>query len=194
VQGARPVETARAEQAGAPVIAREDIAQRVRAAAVASTSEAEWVRRVRASGVVIKPRFAAESTDVVVGYRAALTSDRTAGGGGGRLNFYGGGQLGRDLSLPRLREMWREPSLEQAGQASAEWQAAFRSKAPAAPGRESVALTPGAPDVARRNLQAFTRQLRHTPLNDRAAWSSDGSRHISRSRGSDRSRPSWPPP
>ena len=176
VQGVRPVETARAERAGAPVIAREDIAQRVRAAAVASTSEAEWVRRVRASGVVIKPRFAAGSTDVVVGYRAALTSDRTVGGGAGgggagRLNFYGGGQLGRDLSLPRLREMWREPSLEQAGQAAAEWQAAFRSKAPAAPGREGVALVPGAPDVARRNLQAFTQQLRHTPLNDRAAWS-----------------------
>ena len=58
------------------VIAREDIAQRVRAAAVASASEAEWVRRVRGSGVVIKPRFAAGSTDVVVGYRAALSSDR----------------------------------------------------------------------------------------------------------------------
>lgn len=167
VQGARPVETALAARTGAPVIAREDIAQRVRAAAVASTSEAEWVRRVRSSGVVIKPRFAAGSTDVVVGYRAALTSDREAG----RLNFYGGGQLGRDLSLPRLREMWPEPSLEVAGQASAEWQAAFRSKAAAAPGRETVVPLPTAVEASRRNLEAFTTQLRHTPLTDRAAWS-----------------------
>ena len=56
------------------MVRREDLAQRVRAAAVASTSEAEWLRRVRADGVVIKPQFAAGSTDVVVGYRAALKS------------------------------------------------------------------------------------------------------------------------
>lgn len=165
VQGARPAELNAAQRAGAPMIAREDIAQRVRAAAVASTSEAEWVRRVRSTGVVVKPRFAAGTTDVVAGYRAALK------GTGSRLNFYGGGQLGADLSLPRLREMWPQPTLEQADQASAEWQAAFRSKPPAALGRETTTLAPTAPDAARRNLQAFTDRLGQTPIADRAAWS-----------------------
>jgi hypothetical protein len=166
VKGARPAELNAAERAGAPIIAREDIAHRVRAAAVASTSEAEWVRRVRASGVVVKPRFAAGTTDVVAGYRAALRTD-----GAARLNFYSGGQLGSDLSLPRLREMWPAPSIEQADQASAEWQAAFRSKRPAAAGREATDLAPAAPEVARRNLQAFSEQLGRTPVGDRAAWS-----------------------
>jgi len=53
-KGVRPVERRMAEQSGRPVTARDELAHRVRAAAVASTSEAEWVRRVRACGVVVK--------------------------------------------------------------------------------------------------------------------------------------------
>ena len=146
------------------VLPREDLASRVRSAAVASTSEAEWVRRLRGSGVVLKPRFAEGSTDVVVGYRAALK-------GQGRLDFYGGGQLGRDLTLPRLREAWPQPSLEQAGEASAEWQAAFRSRPPVKPGREAAPIPGGAPEAARRNLARFADRLAQTPAADRQAWS-----------------------
>ena len=111
---------------------REQLALRVRAAAVASTTEAEWVRRVAADGLVIKPRFAKGTTDVAVGYRVALRPEP-----GEQLRFYSGTAMGADLSLPRLREVWPEPTLEQAGEASAAWQEAHARKAadkpPAAP-------------------------------------------------------------
>lgn len=174
-RGARPAETqrferetARAQEAGraAPTaLPRVELAQRVRAAAVASTSEAEWVRRLRAGGVVVRPRFAEGTTDVVTGYRVALR-------GQDRLSFYGGGQLGRDLTLPRLREAWPEPTIEQAGEASSEWQRAHRSQ-PAATsgGREARTVPPTAPEAAQRNLQRFAARLEQTPATDRRAWS-----------------------
>ena len=43
------------------------------------------------------------------GYRAALK-------GKDRLSFYGGGQIGADLSLPRLRELWAAPTVGQASE------------------------------------------------------------------------------
>lgn len=164
MRGATRVELADQQRSGAALTQREDLAHRVRAAAVASSSEAEWLRRVRGSGVVVMPRFAEGSTDVVAGYRAALK-------GQDRLRFYGGGQLGRDLSLPRLRELWPAPSLEQAGEASAEWQAAFRSQPPARPGVEQAALRQTAPEVARQNLSAYADRLARVPATDRLGWS-----------------------
>ena len=166
VRGATPVELDQQRRSGAPVIVREDLAQRVRAAAVAAGSEAEWVRRLRTSGVVVMPRFAEGSTDVVAGYRAALKTQ-----GREQLRFYGGGQLGRDLSLPRLRELWPAPSLEQAGEAAGEWQAAFRRQPPTRVGQEGVPLSRTAPEVARRNLAAFSDRLAQVPTSDRVAWS-----------------------
>ena len=110
------------------------------------------------------PRFAQGSTDVVAGYRAALK-------GQDHLRFYGGGQLGRDLSLPRLRELWPTPSLEAAGEASAEWQAAFRGQRTGVAGREALKLSRTAPEVAQRNLAAYTERLTQVPATDRIAWS-----------------------
>jgi hypothetical protein len=126
---------------GQPVTARGELAGRIRAAAVASVSEAEWIRRVRGDGMVIKPRFAAGTTDVVVGYRAALkTGDPSK-----RLSFYGGGQLGKDLSLPRIRENWPEPTLEQADEAAKEWQATFRGLTVGPPPMSQLRTCPGSP-------------------------------------------------
>ena len=163
-RGASPIELADQQRSGAPAIQRDLLAQRVRAAAVAAGSEAEWLRRVRADDVVVMPRFAQGSTDVVAGYRAALK-------GQNQLRFYGGGQLGRDLSLPRLRELWPTPSLEAAGEASAEWQAAFRGQRTGVAGREALKLSETAPEVAQRNLAAYTERLTQVPATDRIAWS-----------------------
>lgn len=166
-RGATPIELADQQRAGAPMIQRDDLALRVRAAAVASASEAEWVRRVRANGVVVMPRFAEGTTDVVAGYRAALLKKQDQD----QLRFYGGGQLGRDLSLPRMRELWPTPTLEQAGEASAEWQAAFRGQRTGVVGREQRDLPTTAPDAARRNLKAYADRLGQVPSTDRLAWS-----------------------
>lgn len=166
-RGEQPAERYQAARAGLERTAPKQMAEQVRSAAVASSSEAEWIRRVRAEGVVLKPVFAKGSTDVITGYRAALKPDQY----GGKLAFYGGGTLGKDLSLPRLREGWEAPTLEQAQEASAEWQAAFRGKPPATAGRESRKLAPTAPQVAAEHLGAMNARLGQIPLHDREGWS-----------------------
>jgi hypothetical protein len=94
-RGVKPAEAARAATAGHGLSGPQDMALRIRAAAVASTTEAEFVRRVRAEGIVIKPRYAPGSTREVVGYKVA-----TPPAAGEEWAFYGGGRLARDLSLP----------------------------------------------------------------------------------------------
>ena len=163
-RGVTPIELADQQRSSAPLTQRDQLAQQVRAAAVASASEAEWLRRMRSGGVLVMPRFAEGSTDVVAGYRAALKGQQ-------QLRFYGGGQLGRDLSLPRLRELWPAPSLEQAGEASAEWQAAFRGRRTGVAGREQRELPTTAPETARRHLAAYAQRLASVPATDRVAWS-----------------------
>lgn len=166
-RGVQHAERQAANRASLPDTARQVLAGRVRSAAVGSRSEAEWIRRLRGDGVVVKPYFAAGSTDVVTGYKVALKPDAYAG----RLVFYGGGRLGRDLSLPRLRERWANPTVEDAAAAGAEWQAAFRGRPPvAANGRE-------AGDAARVNINritsrlvAFNDHLAQIPVTDRDAW------------------------
>ena len=125
-RGATPAELGHQQREDLPAIAREELAHRVRATAVAAGSEAEWVRQVRANGMVIKPRFASGTTDVTVGYRVALKPPEQTD----PIRFYSGTALGADLSLPRLREVWADPSLQEATEASAEWQAAFAGRPP----------------------------------------------------------------
>ena len=169
--GEQPGQRVAAQKAGLSTTAPKELGHRVRASMVASTSEAEWIRRCRADGVVLKPFFAKGTTDVVTGYRAALKPEQY----GDRLAFYKGGSLGRDLTLPRVRESWEQPSAEQAGEASAEWQAAFKGQPPVVEqGRERVRfdqLAPGAQDVASANWAAYNDRLAQIPLTDTAAWS-----------------------
>ncbi|WP_156393613.1 relaxase/mobilization nuclease domain-containing protein [Nocardioides sp. Root140] len=173
-RGEQRAETERAARSGATSTVPKELAHRIRSAAVASTGEAEWIRRLRDSGVVVKPFYAKGTTDVVAGYRAAVK-----GGAGEKLVFYGGGKLGKDLSLPRLREGWAAPSIEQAEEISGEWQAAFRGQPPTTKkGRERSPLATTAPDVAADRLGAFSERLRALPLDDRAGWAV-GARDVS---------------
>lgn len=173
--GVKPGERATAERIGLRSTVRDELGNRVRAAAVASTSEAEWVRRVREDGMVIKPYFASGTTDVVSGYRVALKTNDP----GDRLLFHGGGKLANDLSLPRVRENWPAPSLDAADEASKEWQAAFKGRPPTtSQGRETKRPATTAPEVATRNLAAFNDRLASTPVTDRLAWN-DAARDVS---------------
>lgn len=80
---------------------RAKLEPRVRAAAVAATSEADFVARLHGLGVRVRPRFAKGRTDVVEGYSLALHAPA-----GERAQWYSGGKVARDLSLPRLRARW----------------------------------------------------------------------------------------
>ncbi|MFJ6419183.1 relaxase/mobilization nuclease domain-containing protein [Paeniglutamicibacter sp. NPDC091659] len=167
-RGEKPAEQRMAKEAGLDRTAAKEIAGRVRSAAEASVTEDEWIRRVRQAGVVIKPRFARGSTDVVVGYSASLQPSEY----GGRFAFYGGGKLGKDLSLASVRERFGAPTVDQAQAASREWQAAFRGQRPVeTSGREMRQLKA---EVDRKYIKeglSLNERLSRTSFDDNVAWS-----------------------
>ena len=92
-----------ARRATAPEVPRElsvkeRLEQKVRAAAVAAGSEAEFVRRLRGDGMAVRPRYRTGGRDTVIGYSVALRGDKPI--------WHGGGTLSPDLSLPSLRGRW----------------------------------------------------------------------------------------
>ncbi|NQX34720.1 hypothetical protein [Herbiconiux sp. VKM Ac-2851] len=68
-RGEVPAGRAIAEKAKRVEPAGRELERIVRAAAISSSSEADFVRAVRAEGALIRPRFATGTTDVVVGTR-----------------------------------------------------------------------------------------------------------------------------
>jgi len=115
---ADPVQPEAAERtqtpAGEPTPA--DLQSRVRTAAGAAAGEAEFLEQLRAQGVVVRPRFAAGDSTTVVGMSVALPTGDT----GNTLDWHGAGKLGKDLSLPALRERWGQTP-EQQGAAVELW-------------------------------------------------------------------------
>src|SRR6478735_9777298 len=89
-------------------IERVKLERLVRAAAEASTGEAEFVRRLRGQGIEVR---AYRQANEVTGYSVKLI--------GGDLAF-AGGKLARDLSLPALRRRWDEATAHQRS-AAHEW-------------------------------------------------------------------------
>lgn len=92
-----------AKRAGASRTDRAALEERLRAAATAADSEADFVRRARRLGVRLHPRFARGRTDVVVGYSAALRTED-----GQQTRWWGGGRIARDLTLTQLRTRWED--------------------------------------------------------------------------------------
>jgi len=145
-------------------VPRAELARSVRAAATAAQDEAEFVRRLRRAGVLVRPRYADGRTDVITGYSVAARPEP-----GERPVWYGGGHLGRDLTLPRLREGWEDNPIA-ASTAAAEWNAAKRGRRVVAPGRETSEPTPRQWHETNRRLAQLREQLRAVPASDRAAW------------------------
>ncbi|XUK61105.1 Relaxase [Plantibacter sp. RU18] len=154
-----------AEKRGLVELPRETLQRRVRAAASASVDEAEFVRRLRGTGVLVRPRFAAGTTDVIEGFSVAVRPTNR----GERPVWFGGGRLARDLTLPKLRADWPD-NAESALAASAEWSAAAKNKRISAPGRETV--TPGIDQWAAvtADVVSINERLRTLPITDKAAW------------------------
>jgi len=139
---------------------RVTLARLVREASVASKDEGEFVRRLRGSGALVRPRFETGGQREVVGYSVAV---RTTDGAGPI--WFGGGKLAKDLALPHLRQLWAV-SNDKPQAAVVEWSAA---KA-VAPGREALR---GHPDDWKRAIAGIERSvenLRAVPASDLAAW------------------------
>ncbi|WP_125778257.1 relaxase/mobilization nuclease domain-containing protein [Antribacter gilvus] len=141
------------------------LARKVRAASTAAADEAEFVRRVRRMGLLIRPRFAEGHQDVVTGYSVAERPKTP----GERPVWFGGGNLARDLTLPRLRNEWPDDPTT-ATAAAAEWHAAWRGHRPVAPGRETAEPSPGLWQEHAAQLATLREQLRAAPLTDTETW------------------------
>jgi hypothetical protein len=143
---------------------RHTLARIVRGCSTAAADEAEFVRRMRRAGLLVRPRFADGRTDVVTGYSVAARPKA-----GERPIWYGGGHLARDLTLPRLRQAWPDTP-EEATAAVGEWTAARRNRRPVAPGRESVEVDPRLWEQYAAEVTALREQLRSVPIHDRDTW------------------------
>lgn len=117
---------AKASMIGQPRVA---LARRIRGCAAAAVDEGEFVRRMRREGLLVRPRFGEGASTEVTGYSVA---DRPHFGE--RPIWYGGGKLGKDLTLPALRGQWDTP----AAAAVPEWTAAAKGKAPTMRGMEQA--------------------------------------------------------
>lgn len=140
------------------------LAVKVRGCASASRDEAEFVRRMRHAGLLVRARFAEGRTDVVTGYSVA---ERPVAGE--RPIWYGGGHLARDLTLPRLRDGWPDTPTG-ASDAAAEWNAAKRGRRVVAPGRETTTPDPEVWAQQNDELRALVERLRAVPVDDRDTW------------------------
>lgn len=140
------------------------LAVKVRGCATAAADEAEFVRRLRREGLIVRPRYADGRTDVITGYSVALRPEV-----GERPIWYGGGQLGRDLTLPRLRDGWPDTPTG-ASEAVAEWYAAKRGRRVVVSGREVTEPDPKVWDRRNEELSALIERLRRVPLGDRDTW------------------------
>ena len=143
---------------------RVQLAVRVRGCAAASENEAEFVRRLRRAGLLVRPRFAQGRDDVVTGYSVA-----TRPVFGERPIWYGGGHLARDLTLPRLRGAWPDTP-EGAGMAAAEWNAAKRGRRVAAPGREMVEPDPQMWEQIDREVTTVLEHLKTVGVDEHETW------------------------
>ncbi len=89
----------------APVeVPRRRLERAVRAAAMAASTEAQWLARLGELGVAVEARWA-RGGDRVVGYRVALL-DTPREPGRSKAVWFGGGTLAHDLTLPALRAGW----------------------------------------------------------------------------------------
>jgi hypothetical protein len=144
---------------------RASLARKVRASASASGSEAEFVRRARDAGVLVRPPYAKDATDVVVGYSVAERP-----GPGERPIWFGGGTLASDLKLGALRQEWTD-SPQTAMDAAAEWNAAARNRRKVITnGPENATPGPQVWAEYTRNATELVERLRALPLDDHATW------------------------
>lgn len=155
----------RIEAARPTVAPKVALARRVRAAATASQDEAEFVRRLRRQGLIVQGRLKAGTTDEFTGYSVGFRPHP-----GEPVIRYGGGRLGYDLSLSRLRESWADTRTERRA-AAAEWTAARRGLPAVAPGRETTVASAAMWEQGAADLERFTDRMKQIPVGDYAAWS-----------------------
>jgi Relaxase/Mobilisation nuclease domain len=148
---------------GSPEPDREVLERVVRRLAAASSGEGEFVRRLRAKGLIVRPRFGAGRDDQVVGYSVALTP-----AAGQDVVPHSGGKLAKDLTLPRLRGAhgWTADEPD----AIDEWRRAFHGQPPGAGAESNLWVQKPSWDEALEQLRELRATARHLPPGERGAW------------------------
>lgn len=136
---------------------------KVRHVAAVVDNEADFVRGLRASGLIVHPRFVKGGTDEVVGFAIAERPPK-----GCKPIWFGGYRLGKDLSINALRDDWKM-SEARTNEALAEWIAAGKNKRVVGKfnNGSGAFFDSGEFDVEFRNLIA---KLKATDPKDQAAW------------------------
>lgn len=142
---------------------RTSLERKVRATSTAATSEAGFVREGRNAGLLMRPRYAKNTTDVVIGYSVAERPRN-----GERPIWFGGGKLARDLGLGQLRIRWPDTAQDSLD-AVAEWNAAARNKRQANPGKPRLS-TPELWEESTRKAKELADRLQSIPVGDHATW------------------------
>jgi hypothetical protein len=173
----RPARRGGKRPAGPAETPAERLERIVRGTAAGAVSEAEFVRGLRAAGLLARPRWRDGGQQGVVGYSVAFRPPR-----GERPLWFGGGRLARDLTLPRLRDTHWATGLadpvrgaQEATEAVGEWRAAWRNKrSPGQPRHERPTRPPMDPQTWARyatEVAELREQLRAVPAGDVATWS-----------------------
>lgn len=170
-RGVKPGELEKAKRDGLAEPVRVTLERTVRAAATASKTEAEFVRRLRGNGVLVRPRYDKGSVDAgVVGYSVAATPTKAERAAGIKPVWFGGGRLAKDLTLPRLRDEW-DQSADARTAADGEWNASRRGVAvTVSNGRERVRIDPELVARAAQDIEKWNKYLASIPVDDHAQW------------------------
>lgn len=170
-RGLKPGESEKAKRDGLAEPVRVSLERTVRAAATASKTEAEFVRRLRSSGLLVRPRYDKGSTDAgVVGYSVGAAPTKAQRAAGIKPVWFGGGRLAKDLTLPRLRDEW-DQSADARTTAVSEWNASRRGAAVTVRnGRERAHIDPELVARAAQDIEKWNTYLASIPVDDHAQW------------------------
>jgi hypothetical protein len=138
----------------------------VREVAVASQTEAEFVRRARAEGLLLKPR---QTAGQVTGYSVGLPAVA-----GEKQRFYAGGTLARDLTIGGLRRSWPDGG-GSAAEALGEWTKGEKNKPVTHHGRETlpVSLKPATVQAVTAGLDTVAARMPSVDATEFAVISRD---------------------
>jgi hypothetical protein len=101
-----PAELNKATRQRRDEVPRHQLRRLVHDAAGTATTEDEFLDRLRANGLLVRPRHSASNPNRLAGYAVALPDDHNAAGD---TIWYSGSTLAACLSLPHLRHRWQAP-------------------------------------------------------------------------------------
>ncbi len=96
-------ESEKATRAGRPEAPRAHLRRQVRTALAGAHGQNDFLERLTAAGVLVRPRFSDRTPGQVTGYAVALPGDHDASG---QPVWFGGGKLAADLSWTKLSRRW----------------------------------------------------------------------------------------